>query len=58
MGLTLDPANASLYAYSNRITGTASGLFSAGAISGALFVGWLCDDVYGRKKSLMMQPTL
>lgn len=52
MGLTLDPTDAALYAYSTRLTGTVFGLFSAGAIFGALFVGWLCD-VYGRKRSLL-----
>jgi MFS family permease len=33
--------------------GALFGLFSAGAIFGALFVGWMCD-AYGRKKSLML----
>ncbi|KAF2793029.1 general substrate transporter [Melanomma pulvis-pyrius CBS 109.77] len=53
MGLTADATNASLYAYSNQMIGTIFGLFSAGAIFGALFVGWVCD-AYGRKKSLLI----
>ncbi|TPX13575.1 uncharacterized protein E0L32_006046 [Thyridium curvatum] len=53
MGLTADPTDASLYAYSNQMIGTIFGLFSAGAIFGALFVGWVCD-AYGRKQSLML----
>lgn len=57
MGLTLDPTDAALYAYSTRLTGTVFGLFSAGAIFGALFVGWLCD-VYGRKRSLLVAAAI
>ncbi len=53
MGLTTDPTQAHLYEYSNQIIGTIFGLFSAGAIFGALFVGWLCD-AYGRKISLVV----
>ncbi|BCS26797.1 uncharacterized protein APUU_51508S [Aspergillus puulaauensis] len=53
MGLTLDPTDAELYAYTNRMTGTVFGLFSAGAIFGSLFVSWLCD-AYGRKMSLLV----
>lgn len=53
MGLTADPTQAALYAYSNQIIGTVFGLFSAGAIFGALFVGWVCD-AYGRQKSLIL----
>ncbi|KAH6972089.1 general substrate transporter [Ilyonectria sp. MPI-CAGE-AT-0026] len=53
MGLTVDPTQVALYAYSNQIIGTVFGLFSAGAIFGALFVGWVCD-AYGRQKSLIL----
>jgi MFS family permease len=52
MGLTLDATDISLYAYSTRLVDTVFGLFSAGAIFGALFVGWLCD-AHGRKRSLL-----
>ena len=57
MGLTTNPEQASLYAYSNRIIGTIFGLFSAGAIFGALFVGWLCDR-NGRKPTLVLAAVI
>ncbi len=56
MDLTTDPTS-SRYSYSNSIIGTIFGLFSAGAIFGALFVGWVCD-VYGRKKSLLIAAAI
>lgn len=57
MGLTTDAEQAALYAYSNQIVGTVFGLFSAGAIFGALFVGWVCD-AYGRKASLLIATVI
>jgi MFS family permease len=53
MGLTEDKSQTALYTHSNNMIGALFGLFSAGAIFGALFVGWMCD-AYGRKKSLML----
>ncbi|PVH71473.1 general substrate transporter [Cadophora sp. DSE1049] len=53
MGLTTDPLEAELYAYSNGIIGTILGLFAAGAFFGAIFVGWF-SDAHGRKKTLIV----
>lgn len=52
-GMTTNPSQHALYTYSNNIIGALLGLFSAGAIFGAVFVGWMCD-VHGRKKSLIL----
>lgn len=35
------------------LIGTVLGLFSAGAVFGAIFTGWFCD-AHGRKKSLIV----
>ncbi|KAL1887964.1 hypothetical protein Sste5346_009846 [Sporothrix stenoceras] len=51
-GLTTVATNPN-YEYSNQIIGTVFGLFSAGAIFGAIFVGWLCDR-YGRRPALVV----
>ncbi|KAF4631073.1 hypothetical protein G7Y89_g7062 [Cudoniella acicularis] len=40
-------------AYSNSMIDNVLGLFAAGAVFGAIFVGWFCD-AYGRKKSLVV----
>ena len=40
-----------LFAYSNRIIGAISGLFSAGGTLGALGMAWLCESK-GRKMAL------
>lgn len=53
MGLTADPLEEELYAYSNSIIGTILGIFAAGAFFGAIFVGWF-SDAYGRKKTLIV----
>ncbi|KAH0836949.1 hypothetical protein AYO21_01742 [Fonsecaea monophora] len=39
------------YAYTNRILGATSGLFSAGAFMGCWTMGWMCD-ARGRKQAL------
>jgi MFS family permease len=49
--------DASLYAYTNQILGAMNGLFSAGGMFGALFMGWLCD-AHGRKTSLLASGIL
>jgi MFS family permease len=49
--LTLDPTD-HRYAFTNQITGAMNGLFSAGAMFGALFMGWLCD-ARGRRVALV-----
>ncbi|RSL83351.1 hypothetical protein BHE90_002253 [Fusarium euwallaceae] len=51
--LTTDPAKSDLFSYTNNIIGAIFGLFSAGAILGAIFTGWYCD-VHGRKKALVV----
>lgn len=52
-GLTTDVTQAALYAYTNRITGAISGVFSGGGFIGAIFVGWSADYL-GRKKTLLI----
>jgi MFS family permease len=49
--LTQNPKDAKRYAFTNQITGAMNGLFSAGAMFGALFMGWLCD-ARGRRVAL------
>ncbi|CAK7216525.1 hypothetical protein SCUCBS95973_002830 [Sporothrix curviconia] len=56
-GLTADATQASLYKYRNQIIATVFGIFSAGAIFGALFVGWLCDR-YGRRAVLVVAAVI
>ncbi|KAI9870980.1 MAG: hypothetical protein M1830_003560, partial [Pleopsidium flavum] len=47
----MSPTDAAKYAYTNRIIGATSGLFSAGGLIGALVMGWMCD-ARGRKAAL------
>jgi MFS family permease len=53
MHLTMDSTDIALYAHTNEVTGAMLGLFAAGGILGALFIGWFGDS-YGRKKSLII----
>ena len=55
--LTQDAKDAHLYAYTNQIIGAMNGLFSAGGMFGALFMGWLCD-AHGRKRALIAAAIL
>jgi MFS family permease len=52
-GLTQDPLDAELYAYTNTIIGAMNACFSGGGFLGSLFVGWACDYL-GRKKTLLV----
>ncbi|KAI1630482.1 general substrate transporter [Exophiala viscosa] len=45
------------YAYTNRILGATSGLFSAGAFMGCWTMGWMCD-ARGRKQALWIAATI
>jgi MFS family permease len=55
--LTTDPTEAAKYAYTNRITGACSGLFSVGGMIGALLLGWM-SDARGRKMSLVVATVI
>lgn len=52
MGLTTDTTSP-LYSFTNNMVGTTFGLFSTGAIFGAIFTGWFID-AYGRKYPLLL----
>ncbi len=56
-GLTASPENAALYAYTNRIVGAISGLFSAGGFIGSLSMAWMCDKK-GRKAALALSSII
>ncbi|TAQ87445.1 hypothetical protein B7494_g4225 [Chlorociboria aeruginascens] len=51
-GLTTDVSDTALYNYTNRITGSMNGIFSAGGLFGAIFSAWLSES-HGRKMTLL-----
>lgn len=50
--LTTDKSDTALYNYTNRITGSMNGIFSAGGLCGAIFSAWLSES-HGRKMTLL-----